>query len=46
LAERLVDNKRLSADCVEVTNLGDHHAFASPSTSLSAVHEQTRSRAS
>jgi hypothetical protein len=27
LAERLVDNGRLNADCVEVTHLADHHEF-------------------
>ena len=26
LAERLVDNERLNADCVEVMHLADHHA--------------------
>ena len=27
LAERLVDNDRLNADCVEVTHLAGHHEF-------------------
>ena len=27
LAERLVDNERLNADCVEVTHLADHPEF-------------------
>jgi hypothetical protein len=27
LAERLVDNERLNADCVEVTHLASHHEF-------------------
>ena len=27
LAERLVDNERLNADCVEVTHLPGHHEF-------------------
>ena len=27
LAERLVDNERLNADCVEVTHLSGHHEF-------------------
>ena len=27
LAERLVDNERLNADCVEVTHLAAHHEF-------------------
>jgi hypothetical protein len=34
LAERLVDNERLNADCVEVMHLAGHHGFehsASPS---------------
>ena len=31
LAERLVDNKRLNADCVEVVHLADaHHEFEHP----------------
>ena len=29
LAERLVDNERLNADCVEVTHLAGHHEFTS-----------------
>ncbi|WP_291845877.1 hypothetical protein [Bradyrhizobium sp.] len=35
-AERLVDNERLNADCVEVMHLADHHRFehsSSPSYS-------------
>jgi hypothetical protein len=27
LAERLVDNERLNADCIEVMHLTGHHAF-------------------
>jgi hypothetical protein len=27
LAERLVDNERLNADCVEVAHLAGHHEF-------------------
>ena len=30
LAERLVDNERLNADCVEVTHLADNHEFEHP----------------
>jgi hypothetical protein len=34
LAERLVDNERMNADCVEVMHLGDHasseHSAAAP----------------
>jgi hypothetical protein len=30
LAERLVDNERLNANCVEVTHLADHHEFEHP----------------
>ena len=30
LAERLVDNERLNADCVEVMHLPGHHEFAHP----------------
>ena len=30
LAERLVDNERLNADCVEVTHLRGHHGFEHP----------------
>ena len=32
LAERLVDNERLNADCVEVAHLATHHAFQEPSS--------------
>jgi len=31
LAERLVDNERLNADCVEVMHLSGHHEFEHPS---------------
>ena len=30
LAERLVDNERLNADCVEVMHLSGHHEFEQP----------------
>jgi hypothetical protein len=46
LAERLVDNGRLNADCVEVMHLGDHHAFERPSSQSSAPCKHTWSRAS
>ena len=32
LAERLVDNERLNADCVEVIHLSGHHDFEHSST--------------
>jgi len=44
LAEQLVDNARLNADCVEVICLSGHHALEPRSTSSSAP--QTLSRAS
>jgi len=31
LAERLIDNERLNADCVEVMHLSGHHEFEHPS---------------
>lgn len=46
LAERLVDNDRLNADCVEVMHLSGHHAFERPSTATSAPPKQTLDRAS
>jgi hypothetical protein len=46
LAERLVDNGRLNADCVEVMHLGDHHEFRRPSGQSSAPGKHTWSRAS
>ena len=46
LAERLVDNERLSADCVEVMHLAGHHEFEHPSSQPSAPCKHTRSRAS
>jgi len=36
LAERLVDNERLNADCVEVTHLSGHHEFEHPSAHSSS----------
>jgi hypothetical protein len=46
LAERLVDNGRLDADCVEVTHLADHHEFENKSSQSSAPCKHTWSRAS
>jgi hypothetical protein len=36
LAERLVDNERLNADCVEVMHLGDRHELEYSSAHLPA----------
>ena len=46
LAERLVDNERLNADCVEVMHLSAHHEFEHPSSQSSAPCKHTWSRAS
>jgi hypothetical protein len=46
LAERLVDNERLNADCVEVMHLSGHHEFEHPSTTSSAPCKHNWSRAS
>lgn len=46
LAERLVDNARLNADCVEVMRLCGHHAREPRSASSFAPHQQALSRAS
>jgi hypothetical protein len=44
-AERLVDNERLNADCVEVIHLaGGHHEFAHPSNHSPAPIKHTRNR--
>ena len=43
LAERLVDNERLNADCVEVMHVSGHHEFEHPSA---APCKHTWSRAS
>ena len=42
LAERLIDNGRLNADCVEVVHLGDHHEFEHPSSSAPCKHSWSR----
>lgn len=45
LAERLVDNARLNADCVEVMHLVDrHHEFEHPSSHSPAPCKQTWTR--
>lgn len=46
LAEQLVDNERLNADCVEVTHVSDRHEFGHPSSQPSAPCKHTWSRAS
>jgi hypothetical protein len=46
LAERLLDNERLNADCVEVMHLASHHEFEHPSSQPSAPCKHTWSRAS
>jgi hypothetical protein len=45
-AERLVDNERLNADCIEVMHLASHHQFEHPSSQPSAPCKHTWSRAS
>ena len=44
LAERLIDNDRLNADCVEVTHLGDGHHEFDQSGPASAPCKHTWSR--
>jgi hypothetical protein len=47
LAEKMVDNERLNADCVEVVHLAsDHHEFQHASTPSPAPCKHTWSRAS
>jgi len=46
VAERLVDNERLNADCIEVMHLASHHQFEHPSSQPSAPCKHTWSRAS
>lgn len=46
LAERLVDNERVNADCVEVMHLAGHHEFEPLSIQPSAPCKHTWSRAS
>ena len=46
LAERLIDNERLDADCVEVMHLSTHHAFEHPSNQSSVFCKHTWSRSS
>jgi hypothetical protein len=44
LAERLVDNERLNADCVEVMHLSGHHEFEHPVEQSAAPCKHTWSR--
>jgi hypothetical protein len=37
VAEQLVNNERLNADCIEVMHLASHHQFEHPSSQPSAV---------
>ena len=46
LAERLIDNERLNADCIEVMHLSSHHEFEHPPHQSSASCKHTWSRAS
>jgi len=46
LAERLVDNQRLDADCIEVVHVSGHHEFEHTSKRSSAPCKHTWSRAS
>jgi len=46
VAERLVDNERLNADCIEVMHLASYHQFEHPSSQPSAPCKHTWSRAS
>ena len=41
LAERLIDNERLNADCVEVMHLQGHHEFAHPAGRSAIAHESS-----
>ena len=44
LAERLVDNERLNADCVEIMHLNRHHEFEQPADHSPAPCKHTGSR--
>ena len=44
LAERLVDNERLNADCVEVMHLSGHHEFEQPADPSAAPCKHTWNR--
>ena len=46
LAERLVDNERLNADCIEVAHLSGHDELEHLSNQTSAPCKHTWSRAS
>jgi hypothetical protein len=45
LAERLVDNERLNADCVEVMHLSGHHEPDHPASQSAAPCKHTWNRA-
>jgi hypothetical protein len=45
LAERLVDNERLNADCVEVMHLSGHHESEHPASGSPAPCKHTWNRA-
>jgi hypothetical protein len=45
LAERLVDNERLNADCIEVTHPSSHHEFEHPPSQSFVFGKDTWSRA-
>jgi hypothetical protein len=45
LAEKLVDNERLNADCVEVAHLSGHPEFENPADQSAAPCKHTWSRA-
>ena len=44
LAERLVDNERLNADCVEVMHLSGHNEFEHPADQTAAPCKHTWNR--
>ena len=46
LAERLIDNARLHADCIEVMHLRSHHKFEHPPLQTSTPCKRPWSRAS
>ena len=46
LAERLVNNERLNADCVEVMHLAGHHEFEHPPSHSPAISKDTWNRVS
>ena len=44
LAERLVNNERLNADCVEVMHLASHHEFEQPASHSPSLGKETWNR--